>query len=148
MVRSSSVGPILSTLLLAFGFVNVSGHTLQTHDSPQSIQPVPSNEDDLLYLARRGDKDSQERLRKIFPQVSDPKARHQAIAILATSQGRRASTTLVALYRSVDDRAVKEQIVAQLFSIGDSKSLRSLASTERDPKLHELLTSRLSIMAD
>ena len=102
----------------------------------------------LVYLARKGDPTSQMRLRELFPKTHNTNLQRQAVAILATSQGLKASDTLTSLYGSVEDVSVKSLIVAELFSLGDRKNMELLANAEKNPKLHQLILSRLSIMAE
>ena len=114
----------------------------------QSEQTAPVNGDDLQYLARRGDAASQARLVEIFPKVKDASARTQAVTTLANWYGLKASDTLVALYRSMDDAQVKQTIVTELFVLGDSKDLQGLLTTEKDVSLHRVILQRLSLMSN
>ena len=145
-LRSAAVALLSLALTSSIAGAGTSSHLLG--HTGQVEQTTPVTADDLQYLAQKGDRASQLRLREIFPRVPNTSARCRAVTTLATWHGLQATDTLVALYGSVDDVQVKQTILTQLFVLGDSKDMKLLLASEKDAKLHGIILSRLSLMSN
>jgi beta-lactamase regulating signal transducer with metallopeptidase domain len=73
--------------------------------------------------------------------------RQQAVQRLLEMEGDDIGGTLVDLYNSVGERAVKESIIRSFGQRGDIKGLAIVASGEKDPALYQLSLQQLEWMA-
>jgi Domain of unknown function (DUF4440) len=73
--------------------------------------------------------------------------RHQAVQRLLEMEGDDVAGTLVDLYHSVQERAVKESIIRSLGQRGDIKGLAIAASEEKDTELRHLTLQQLEWIA-
>jgi len=72
--------------------------------------------------------------------------RKAAIHSLGLMGGEHTGTTLVSMYSSESDPAIRGEIVNALFIQGNAKSMVELARKESNPEMKKMIVSKLSVM--
>lgn len=87
-----------------------------------------------------------DKLLEIAKTEKDPKLRVEAIRNLGISGADRTGNSLVAMYDSNSDPAIRREIIRALFVQGNAHAMVGIARKEKDPELRKEIVRNLSIM--
>ncbi len=89
-----------------------------------------------------------DRLTQIAKTETNPELRSAAIQGLMADRSPKTAETMLAIYQSEKDPAVRRQIIDSVSSSGSAATLVQMARQEKDPALRKRLVERLSMMKD
>jgi tetratricopeptide (TPR) repeat protein len=117
-------------------------------DFLKSDKPASIREQGLFVLSLSKDPQAQALLADTAMGKGDPRMQRKAIELLSVSRGKDANPTLVDIYRSSTDAAIKRAALNGLFLTHDGPRLVDLARGEKDLNMKREIVSQLSLMDD
>jgi HEAT repeat protein len=112
----------------------------------QLYQSTGSMEDKEEILKSMFMSGNSARLVEIAQSNADPRLRIAAIRSLGLMGGNGRGDTLVAIYKSDQNREIRETVLKSLFIQGNAKALIDLARAEKDPEMKKEIVRNLSLI--
>ena len=107
-------------------------------------EPTVEVKEDILHSMFIGG--NSDKLLEVARNEKDARLRRAAIHSLGLMGGEHTGATLVSMYSSESDPALRGEIVNALFIQGNAKAMVDLARKETNPELKKTIVSKLSIM--